>query len=80
VISTAMWVLAGVTGWMAAGFLAAVVIGRSIREADEHAQPEWDDACTCGAELTDWDVENTDVLGDVDARFWVIADDLRRTA
>jgi len=66
------------TAWILSSGIIAVWLGRSIKVADQYVNLT--EHCTCGCELTDWDVENTDVLGDVDARFWLIADDLRRTA
>ena len=69
------------TAWILSSGIISVVVGRAIKRADQYVNlTEHCEHCECGCELTDWDVENTDVLGDVDARFWVIADDLRRTA
>ena len=67
-ISTAMWVLAGVAGWMTVGVLAAIALGRMIREA-EHRAPEADWL---------WD-QPADNLSDaaVDLRFNAIVGGLR---
>jgi len=69
------------TAWILSSGVIAVWLGRAIKRGGQYVNlTDGFDLCTCGCELTDWDVENTDVLGDVDARFWLIADDLRRTA
>jgi len=66
------------TAWILSSGVIAIWLGRAIKRADQYVNLT--EHCECGHELTDWDEENTDVLGDVDARFWLIADDLRRTA
>jgi len=66
------------TAWILSSGVIAFVVGRAIKRADQYVNLT--EHCECGCELADWSRENTDVLGDVDARFWVIADDLRRTA
>ena len=66
------------TAWILSSGIVAVWVGRSIKRGSQYVNLT--EHCECGCELTDWATENTDILGDVDARFWVIADDLRRTA
>ena len=66
------------TAYLLSSGVIAVVVGRSIKVGSQYVNLT--EHCECGCELTDWATENTDILGDVDARFWVIADDLRRTA